>query len=111
MVLANGVGLYLADLYIPGVEILRTIENLILAAFILALINTFLRPILKFVLTPVIIITFGLANVIVSALTIYLLDYLFPAITISGLLALILTAILVGVINMILGLLMVKNDK
>jgi len=109
MLVGNGLGLYLADLYIPGVAITRTIENLILAAFILALINFFVRPLLKFVLTPVIILTLGLANILINAAAIYLLDYLFPAITISGLLALVLTALLVGAINTILGFLMVKK--
>ena len=59
-------GLYLASLLVPGVQIVGT-GSFILAAVLLGLVNAFIRPI-AFVLTlPITIITLGLFMLVLNA--------------------------------------------
>lgn len=99
---ANGVGLYLANLFVPNVSVALALEAFAVTAATLTLINLFLGPLLRLVLTPIIILTLGLGSVLVNALTLYLLDLLLPTITIGGLVALFLAALIVSAANLVI---------
>lgn len=95
----NSIGLYLMNTYVSGFRVDLSLEGFAAAASVLTVINFFVQPILKIVLAPVIFLTLGLANFGINALGLYALDYLLPAVTISGLLPLIYATIVLGVIN------------
>lgn len=101
--IANGLGLYIATLYVPGVDIPLTVSQFALVATTLTLINLFIRPFIKFVLTPIIILTLGLGSLIINALILYFLDFLLPTVTIEGLVALVLTTIIVSTANLVIN--------
>ncbi len=98
--LANALGLYLATLYVPGVNIPLKLEGFAVVAAVLTLIHLFIRPLIRVVLTPVIILTLGAAGILVNALTLYLLDLILPTVIIGSLLSLILATIIVSVTNL-----------
>jgi putative membrane protein len=100
----NAVALLVAAYFVAGFTISGGLPALMMAAFILTLINTFIRPILKLLLGPFVILTFGLFTIIINALSLYLLDLWSPAITIQGYLPLLLGTLIVSVVNAILGL-------
>lgn len=102
MFLANGVGLYVATRYVSGFTISLVLENFALVVLALTLINLFVRPLVKFVFTPIIILTLGLGSLIVNGLMLYFLDFLLPTVTIEGLLALTLATIIVSASNLII---------
>jgi len=101
--IANAAALYLATLYVDGVSIPLRLEGFAIVVTVLTLIHLFIRPLIKAVLTPVIILTFGLGIILVNALTLYLLNLILPTVVISGLLPLALTAIIVSVLNLLLA--------
>ncbi len=104
----NGIALWLAGHYIPGINVSTDIKEIAIAAGILALINLFIKPLLKLVLSPIILITLGLAVIAINAFTIYVMIQLVPQIVSipalasgAGLLTLLYVTILVSVINII----------
>ena len=105
MFVANGLGLYVANIYVPGVSIPIGLSDLAFVALVLTLINLFIRPIIKLVLTPIMILTLGLGSILVNALILYFLDFLLPAVTIEGLIALLLVTLIISAINIVLHLL------
>ena len=99
---ANGLGLYLAVRYVPGVEIPLEIIQFGSAVILLSLINLFIRPFIKFVLTPVIILTLGLGVVLVNATTLYVLEFLYPAVSIDGFRALLFASLILTGVNLVI---------
>lgn len=98
--IANAVGLYLATLYVAGVTILLKLEGFAIVVVTLTLIHIFIRPLIKIALTPLMILTLGLAGILVNALTLYLLDLILPTVTIDGLVSLFFATIIVSLLNL-----------
>lgn len=103
-VLSNAIALLAAAYIVPGFSFTGDIAALAIAALILTLINTFIRPILKLVFGPLVVITFGLFTIIINAASLYLLDLWTPAITIQGYLPLLLATLIVSAVNALIGL-------
>lgn len=99
--LANLAAFWLANRYIPGFQITPGLNNFFVVAGIFTFLNVIIKPILKFVLTPVIVLTLGFATFLINALMLYLLDKFLANITITGTLPLVYATLLIGVINMI----------
>lgn len=102
--LANLLAIWLADYLIHGFEVEPTIWGLATVASLLTIVNVFLRPILKFILTPLIILTFGLFTLILNAALLWALDFYLESLTISGIIPLVYATLLISVINFILHL-------
>lgn len=102
LLVANAVALYLATVFIDGVSIPLKLEGFAVALAVLSLIHLFIRPLIRIALTPIIILTLGLAGILVNALTLYLLDLILPTVAISGLWPLFLTTLLVSALSTVL---------
>jgi len=105
MALANGAGLYLATKFVPDVTVPLDLKNFALAVGALTLINLLLRPIVRLMFMPVIILTLGLGGLVVNALMLYFLDFLMPAVTIEGLVALAIATLILAVSNLAIRIL------
>lgn len=102
--IANGLALYLLAKLIPGQVSYHPhgLRVLVIFAIVLAILNTFIRPILRLISLPLTCLTFGLFALIVNAVVFYLAAYLSPNVDITYLGALagtILVSILSGVIS------------
>ncbi len=94
------IGLYLASVIVPGVTIAGT-GSLILAAFLLGLVNGFVRPI-AFVLTlPLTVVTLGLFIFVLNAAMFGLVAALLGNFTVSGFWAALFGAIIVSITSTI----------
>lgn len=104
-VIANAAGLLAAGYLIKGFVIIEAdILNLALLALVLTVLNLFLKPFLKLLLGPIIILTFGLGLIFVNMTILYILDILFKNLTIEGIGALIYSSIIIGLINFVFHL-------
>src|SRR3989344_1041377 len=92
--LINAAGLALAT-YIPGFEIKNGIAGLAALTLIFTALNLFVKPLLKLILGPVIILTLGIALFFINALMLYLLDFLSENLTIQSTLTLLYATLLV----------------
>jgi len=97
----NGLGLLVASIFIPGVNLTLSVENLALIAAIMTLANLVLKPILKFVLHPLVVITFGLFLIVINMGLLWVIDFFLEPLEFSNLTALFWTTIMLAVLNFI----------
>lgn len=93
-------GLFLASALIPGVEIAGT-GTFILAAVLLGLANGFIRPIALLLTLPLTIVTLGLFVLVINAAMFGLVASVLDDFTVSGLLAAMFGALVVGITSTI----------
>lgn len=71
--LLNGLGIFIIGYLLKGVQI-KSFFTALGVAILLALVNTFVKPILLFLTLPLTIITFGLFILVINALMLMLVD-------------------------------------
>jgi putative membrane protein len=101
-ILVNFAALFVADHFIPGIDLAADLWTVLGIAGILTLLNFLLKPLLKLLFGPLILLTMGLALLVVNMIVLKLLDFLAPGLSIAGIVALIEAAIVVGAVNFIL---------
>ncbi len=102
-ILANSLAIYLAAYLLPGVGLSGGWKTLLIAGIVLSLINAVIKPILKLVSLPLIIITLGFFSLVINIIAIWLLTKFIPQFSISGIWAFVLTTFIVGIINWIVS--------
>jgi len=105
-ILAGCIGLALSLLLVPNVEIpgdtLQIVKIILIAGFILGLLNFFLKPIIKIITIPLRLLTLGLFGLVINMAMIWAVDVIFtPELTIKGIIPLFWTGILVWGSNFI----------
>lgn len=73
--LLNAVGIFVIGYILKGVQI-RSFFTALGVAVLLAIVNTFVKPILIFLTFPITLITFGLFILVINALMLMLVDAL-----------------------------------
>lgn len=91
----TGLGLLLADALLHGVRFDGAL-SLWLAAFLLGLVNAFIRPLVILVTLPLTLLTLGLFLFVVNGLMVLLVAWLMPSFHIAGIWSAILTSVIVG---------------
>jgi putative membrane protein len=104
-IIAAILGLFVAAKIVPGIEFYGTYSTLIIVGAILGLVNFFIKPILKLISLPAIVITLGLFSIVINMLLVWLIaDILFPEVMeISGLIPLFWTTVIIWIFNILLG--------
>lgn len=69
--------------FLPGI-VVESFSTSLIVAIVLALLNTFLKPILVFFTIPVTIITLGLFLLVINAVIILICDNLIDGFAVSG---------------------------
>lgn len=99
----NALAIYVAAYLLSGFDFHGNLTNLLIAGLILGIINFFIKPILKFFLTPLIILSLGLFSIIINMIILAFIDYLVPELSIATLSALFLGTIIVSAVNLFIG--------
>jgi uncharacterized membrane protein YvlD (DUF360 family) len=95
---ANISALLLAGYFDKDFFVMGDVEHIIPLATFLAILNLTVRPALKLLFSPLIGITLGAFNVVISAAILYTVDIYSNSLTINGLWALVVGAHLVGLV-------------
>ena len=82
-ILISAVAILLTAYLLPGVEVENFLSALLLA-FLLAVFNVTLKPLLIILTIPVTFITFGLFLLVINALIILLADAILPGFNVGG---------------------------
>ena len=98
-IVANAVAILASAWLVPNVFYEYELFSLIKIATILALVNALLKPVLKIVFSPLILITLGFFTLIINIFLIWLVVYFTPEITIIGFAAYFWVMIIVGFFN------------
>jgi putative membrane protein len=93
--LITALGLWVAAVIIPGFNVYG-LGNLVVAALLLGLANAVVRPIVFILTLPLTILTLGLFIFIVNGISLALVAWLIPGVTVSGIFAATFAAIIVS---------------
>ncbi len=103
-VAVNAVALYLAGQWIPGIVVPHDVPTLAVAGLVLGLVNLIVKPIVKLLALPFIILTLGLFYLVINGLMLELAAALLDSVRIDGCLPAILGGFLVAAGNWFVGL-------
>ena len=78
-------------------------RGLLIAALVLGILNTFVRPILRLFSLPFIILSFGLFLLVINALLLKLTAWLVPGFHVSGFWPAVGGSVVVSIVSMFLG--------
>jgi len=92
----NALGLYLADALLAGFAIAGT-GSLIIAALLLGVVNAIVRPVLVILTLPITLVTLGFFLLIVNGISLALVAWLIPGVTVAGLWSATIAALIVSV--------------
>lgn len=103
----NLIGLALAAYFVNGFSLSSDPVTYLKVAAIFTVLNLFIRPILKLLLSPLVLITFGLGILVVNALVLYLLYRVYPigvSIDMSaGLYPLVYATLIISAVHFVIG--------
>ncbi len=101
-ILLTAVAAFVAAWILPGVEI-TDIKTTIIVALVLALLNTFVKPILIILTIPVTIVTLGLFLLVINILIVKWTASLVNGFTVDGWLSALFFSLIVSAVSSILG--------
>lgn len=101
----NILGLYLANFAVEGIYLPKeAFWVFVLAGFVFAVFNIFLKPALMLFSISAIIFTFGLFTFVINGFLLYLVSLVVPYFKIENFLAAILAAIIISVVNFVMSI-------
>jgi putative membrane protein len=100
--LGNALAFLVAAFLIPGFDLIGSLKGFFLLILIVTVIHMIVRPVIKIVFSPIIIISLGLFNIVINALILYIVDIYSRNISIDGLIALLFGTLLISVIGLFL---------
>ncbi len=97
-----GIVVYLIPNYLVGIAV-RDIQTAILVAFVMSILNTFIKPVLQLLSLPITILTLGLFYFVINVVIVYICHSLVPGFSVSGFLAPLIFSIVLSLVNGIIG--------
>ena len=102
-ILITAVSDIIAAYILPGVH-MADFSTAIIVAFVLAVLNSILKPILVVLTIPITVFTFGLFLLAINAGIIMLADYLISGFNVNGFWSALLFSIVLSLISSLLGI-------
>ena len=109
-IVINAIALWVAAALIGGITLEAGLWQLLLAAVVFGIVNAFLKPLFILLSLPAVLLSLGLALVIINAAILSIADALTGAITVDGFWSAILGAIVISVVSWIAGGLFSDRD-
>jgi len=98
--IVTALGLWITAKTVKGIEVKST-GGLFLAALVLGLVNSFIRPVLLFFTMPITMLTFGLFALVINALMILLTAAIVPDFEVKGFGPALVGALIMAVLSVI----------
>jgi len=103
--LVSSLGLWIAAGFINnGIDYQSRLTVVIIAGFLLAIVNGVLRPILVILSLPAITFTLGLFMIVINGLMVLLVSRLYPALEINGFGTAMLVGLIIGFVNYLVNI-------
>jgi putative membrane protein len=97
---------------VPGFTVTRDPAQLMLVAAVFGLVNAFIRPVIKVLTCPLIIITLGLFTLVINAAMLWLTKNIVPSyLSYDGLLTLFIASIVLAIASTILNTLVKDRER
>src|SRR3989344_5841345 len=98
-ILGNSLAIFVAAYMVPGFVINGGVKEYLLAGILLGILNFAIKPILKAVSMPLIILTLWLWTIVINALMLWTVDYVFDFVLVQDLTALVWAVIIISIVN------------
>jgi putative membrane protein len=99
--IGNAIALWAAARIVGNVDLSHSWWTVILAAFLLTLLNVYVKPVVKLLALPFVIVTLGIALFFISMLMLWLASVLVSGFTIDGFWPLVKATIIVWLVNLV----------
>ena len=106
----NALAIFLTDYLVPGFIFEGDVLTLLIAGLILGLINFFVRPVLRIISAPLLILSLGLFTIVINMGLLWLLEYLMPELTITGFWNYFWGVLIISGVNIVFGTSKKKKD-
>ena len=113
-ILANALAIYLAAYFVVGFDFPHQTQDwklLLLAGLILAIFNAVLKPLIKLISAPLIILSLGLFTLIINIALLWLLSQFLPQLTIAGFWAYFWGTLIISLVNWVVELFIKKKKE
>ncbi|MBC7877650.1 MAG: phage holin family protein [Anaerolineales bacterium] len=111
----NAAALYVAVLVVPGIELRGDWTGILWLALISGLLNALVRPLLKFLTCPLIILTLGLFTIIINTGMLILTSKIGQALgiglTVDGFWQALLGSLVISIVSIVLSLFIRDDSK
>lgn len=107
--LINAAALWVAASLVSGIDLDGDFWTILLVALIFGLVNTFIKPILKVLSLPVIVLSLGLFAVVINAAMLGLTAAITDDLAVADFWSAVLGAIVISVVSAVLNVI-VKDD-
>ena len=95
----NIIAIYVAYRVVPGFIINGGIKEFVLGGALLGLLNMTVRPFLRLISMPLIILSLGLFALVINALILWLVDFIFDFVRLQNVWALIWATVVISIVN------------
>lgn len=111
--LVSSLGLWIAAGIFSGITYDAQLQVLIIAGFLLAIVNSFIRPVLVLFTLPAVLLTLGLFMVVINGLMVWLVAWLYGPLEISSFWVALLAGLIIGLVNWLVSAILdsVKGGK
>jgi putative membrane protein len=110
-IIANCAAILVAERLIPGFVFWGNWQDLIIAGAVLGIVNSLIRPVLKLLAFPLILITLGLFSVVINIFLLLLVSHFLPTLQIDGFWSAFWGVIIISIVNNIILSIFKPNDK
>jgi len=110
LLITNVIALWVAEQVVSGLKIDHVWPSLIIAGGVLGLLDWFVKPIIKILALPFIIVTLGLVLIVINAAILGLMAWLVPGVSLSGFVAALECAIIVSIVSWVVTTLFGLRD-
>jgi putative membrane protein len=104
----NAAGLYAAIWIVPGIDFFGEWTGILWVALIFGLLNALVRPVLKLLAFPLIVITLGLFTLVINTALLLLTSFIGQsfgiAFTVDGFWAALLGSLVISIVSVVLSL-------
>ena len=83
-VLISVLALWVAHQYVPGFEVSGGARAYLIAGVVLGLLNVIVKPILKVIAFPLMLVSLGLFGLVINVLLLWALTSIVPEVAVSG---------------------------
>lgn len=108
----SSLGLWIAaGLLGSGITYQSRLTVIIIAGFILALINVFIKPLVVVLSLPAILVSLGLFMVVINGFMVFLVSKLYTPLHVTNFWAAILTGMIIGLVNYLVTAILDSKDN
>lgn len=108
---ANSAGLFVAAHIFNLVNYQNRLSVIVIAGFILALLNAFIKPILVIFTLPAVALTLGIFMIIINGFIVFLASVLYGRLQVSSFWAAVLVGMVIGLVNYIVTIVIEMIEK